>query len=389
MSHTDIQKTDIPTIARKNRVVDNIIGALLRRQHFLILGHGQPDEDCISSMVAMALLLSKLSKDVEICTDVQLPEHYHYLLKICRYNSIHINDNCEDPSRSVDTVIICDTPKPDMVRRGPAAEAAMESGEVLTIEIDHHLEADSRYCGDPDYALVAEASSAAELVGLLACKMNSRELIVENHPVPDLFSRNLVLTILTGIIGDTQMGKFIKSRKEQRFYSMFSEMFNRLLVEKTTKQTNFFNMEQVYNEIKQLSDKEAEFYEYMMAWRRFSTFVGYVALDEQESATIHQRFDPDTVSSVARGIADDLAEASGKLSLVAYYDFPGRSEFIQFRARRSQYFKDLDLRDILTENGIENGGGHEGAIGFRIPKSEVGDFASYIEGLIASIESML
>lgn len=383
------QKHEIATIAEKNRIVDRIVQTMLDGERFLVLGHKQPDEDCLSSMVAVGLLLSKLSKDVEILTDETLPDHFQYLVQICRYNTISVNDHFNDTGPLPDAVFILDTPKPDMLQLGELGNAAMNDPNVKKIEIDHHLEADSKYCGDPKYSLVSEASSAAELVGYLACKMNSRSLEVENHPIPDLFSRNLVLSILTGIIGDTQMGRYIKSNKERRFYAMFSEMFNRLLVEKTTKRTNFFNMQQVYSEIRRLSDKEAQFYQFMMERRHFGESVGYVALSEEESGYMHEHFDHDTVSSVARGVADDLAEASGHVSLVAFYDFPEQSDLVQFRSRRSEKSKKVDLRDLLERMNIENGGGHEGAIGFRVPKSEIVDFHGFVSRVVENLDALI
>ena len=100
---------------------------------------------------------------------------------------------------------------------------------------------------------MTEASSSCELVGLLACKLSQRPEIREDEVVQDIFSRNMVLSILTGIIGDTQLGKALKSHKERRFYEMFSDMFGRMLTEKTTKKTNFFNMEQIFGELRRLS----------------------------------------------------------------------------------------------------------------------------------------
>ncbi|NBF41049.1 MAG: hypothetical protein GVY14_11595 [Spirochaetes bacterium] len=209
---------------------------------------------------------------------------------------------------------------------------------------------------------------------------------MEEFEVGDMFSRNMVLTLLTGIVGDTQMGKFIKSRREQRFYDMFSRMFNELLAEKTTKNTNFFNMKQIYGELRRLSDDEARFHAYLSKHRKVDGPVGYAVLDEAESEEAHRNFDGDTIISVARGIADELAEESGHLSMVGYYDSPQSSDLIQFRVRRSLAYRSLDLRSILPELEIENGGGHEGAIGFRVEKSEVEDFAAYVEHVVATLK---
>jgi nanoRNase/pAp phosphatase (c-di-AMP/oligoRNAs hydrolase) len=375
---TDVRKHDIPTIAQKNRVIDNIARAFIERENFLVLGHENPDEDCISAMVSVSLLLSKLSKKPIICTSPELPEHYEYLLDICKYNSIDINSACGDSLARVDTVIICDTPKPAMLQATEEVHEILASPNVVRIEFDHHLQADARYNGDEGYSLVAEASSSCELVGLLACKMSQRPDITEEFEVGEVFSRNMVLALLTGIVGDTQMGKFIKSRREQRFYDMFSRMFNELLAKKTTKNTNFFNMEQIYGELRRLSDDEERFHAYLSARRRVDGPVGYAVLDETASEEAHRNFDADTVISVARGIADELAEESGYLSMVGYYDSPQSSDLIQFRVRRSLAYRSLDLREVLPELAVDNGGGHEGAIGFRIEKSRVDDFPAFV-----------
>jgi nanoRNase/pAp phosphatase (c-di-AMP/oligoRNAs hydrolase) len=383
---TEVRKQDISTIAQKNRIVDNITRAFLERENFLVLGHQSPDEDCISAMVAVSLLLSKLSKKPIICTSPELPEHYQYLLDICRYNSIDINSACSAVIDRVDTIIICDTAKPGMLEATEEVREILHKPEVLRIEFDHHLESDARYNGDPGYRLVSEASSSCELVGLLACKMSQRTDVMDEYEVGDMFSRNMVLSLLTGIVGDTQMGKFIKSRREQRFYDMFSNMFNALLAEKTTKQTNFFNMEQVYSELRRLSDDEARFHAYISERRNIDGPVGYAVLDETESEEAHRAFDSDTLISVARGIADELAEESGYVSLVGYYDAPQHSTLIQFRIRRSLNYRSLDLREILPKLNIENGGGHEGAIGFRIEKSDVHDFPALVRNIVATLK---
>ncbi|MFP4637761.1 MAG: DHH family phosphoesterase [Spirochaetaceae bacterium] len=381
-----VRKRDIPTIARKNRIIDNIGSAFLQRESFAILGHENPDDDCISSMVSISLLLNKLSKKPIICTSPDLPEHYQYLLDICKYNSIDIDSACGASLEHIDTVVICDTAKPSMLAATDTMRRLIERPEVLRIELDHHLQTDARYNGDVDYSLVAEASSTCELVGLLACKLSRRAEVIEDFGVEDMFSRNMVLAILTGMVGDTQMGKFIRSHREHRFYEMFSNMFNDLLAKKTTKQTNFFNMKQIYTELKRLSDDESRFHKLFQRTKQIEGPVGYAVLDETASEEAHRNFDLDTVISVARGVADQLAEESGHVSMVAYYDSPQSSDLIQFRVRRSLSYKNLDLRDVLTELRIENGGGHEGAIGFRIEKNRVEDFTAFVEQIVETLK---
>jgi nanoRNase/pAp phosphatase (c-di-AMP/oligoRNAs hydrolase) len=369
--------------------VANIIGAFAERHNFLIVGHKSPDEDCVSCMVAVALILSKLDKNVTLCTIPDLPEHFQYLIDIARYNSINVNTGCADDEEHIDSAIFCDSAKPELVYIAPEVKPIVERDDVLRIEFDHHVDSDARYNADPDYALVAEASSACELVGLLACKLSAREELLARFAVNEVFSRNVVLAIITGIVGDTQMGSFIKTRKEQRFYAMFSNMFDRLLVAKTTKHTNFTNMEEVYAELKKLSAKESKCHAFLMRQKEIRGKVGVAALDAKKSEEARRLFDLDTIVSMARGVADELAEESGYVSLVCYYDPPDESGLIQLRSRRSRAFKQADLREVLQRLGIEDGGGHEGAIGFRIPQAEVDDFDALVNRLVDAISTLI
>ena len=384
-----MKKTTISTIKKKKAIVDNIISALDTRKCFLLLGHTNPDEDCIASLVSFALLAIKFEKETWICLDGKVHEHFEYLLNICKYNSIYVTDGSGSELPDIDTLVICDTPKRAMIHAGDAVVPLLDRSDIIKIEIDHHLEADSAYIGDPDYSLVDEASSACELVGLIALKLCNREDLIEKYHIAELFSRNLILSVLTGIIGDSKMGKFLKSSRERRFYAIFSNMFNQLLASITTSDANFSNKEEVFVELGRLSRDEGQCTQIMLNKKVLSHFIGYVVLDEQESNNLYRTFSKDTLVSVSRSISDTLAEESSFLSLVVYYDPPGGSELIQFRIRRCQGYNAFDLREILTLFSIENGGGHEGAIGFRVPRNQIPDIRCYVLTLVKKIEKIV
>lgn len=384
-----MQKTPIKSIAQKNRIIDNIIEAILTREHFLMIGHQNPDDDCIASMVAFSLLLVKFDKDAKIFLKGEVHEHFHYLLNISRYNSIRVVDRVDGKAGPIDTVVVCDTPKPAMIEKDDGLKRLIQDDAVRVIEFDHHMGADSVYIGDEGYRLVTEASSAAELIGHLTFKLNNRKEILSRYQIEDLFTRNLVLAILTGIIGDSKMGQFLKSSRERRYYQIFSGIFNNLLARETTKDTNFSNMKEVFNELQRLSRKEEACYNYFIDRKRFSPSVGWVALSARDIKSLLKQCDIETIVSVARAVADTLAEESGKISLVAYYDDPDGSDLVQFRMRRSQSFKSFDLRNILELFAIENGGGHEGAIGFRLSKDRVADLEKYVAVLLSGVEKVI
>lgn len=384
-----MRKTAIKTVAAKNAIVGNIIQALDERKDFLLLGHQNPDEDCIASMVAFALLVTKFEKNATVCFNGELHEHFAYLINICKHNSITVIDGGNETGKNYDAIVVCDTPKPNMIDCGQDIDSIIDDGSRLKIEIDHHLEADSAYFGQQGYQLVDEASSACELIGLIALKLRHRNDMIEKYNITDLLSRNLVLAILTGIIGDSKMGKYLKSSRERRFYRIFSSMFNELLTNQTTKAGNFSNQKEVFHELGRLSESESNCNEAFLKRRRTSDHIGYVVLDGNSTRELYAEFDYDTIVSASRSIADILAEEAGYLSLVVFFDHPSVSDLVQFRMRRSEAFKSFDLRKIIDIFSIKNGGGHEGAVGFRIPAGEIEDIEVFAGEIIRKTETAI
>lgn len=385
MSDAGGVKKSIDTIFEKNRVINNIIGALQEKNHFIILGHKNPDEDCIGSMVAIALIAGKFFKKAQVYISENMHEHFQYLLDICRHNAIGCTGPDESSDVPVDAIIICDTPKPSMIDASERIASMLGDSGILKIEIDHHLGADSRYIGDEGYRLVTEANSSSELVGLLALKLTKREDLLRRYNILNPVSRNVILSVLTGIVGDTNMGQFIKTKRQKRYYDIFSNLYNTMLASETVKETNFTNKDEVFREIQRLSAHEARCFRYIAERKKFSRYIGYAVLDTKDMAYLAGEFDNDTIVSVSRSVADSLAEESGRMGLVVYDDF-FNSDLVQFRLRRGHAFKEFDLRKVLEIFNFKDGGGHEGAIGFRVPRGRLDDMHGFVEELIAGIE---
>lgn len=383
-----MNKQAIETIHEKNKIVDNIISALQAKQFFLFLGHKNPDEDCLGSMVAFALIVGKFSKRAHVHIGENVHEHFQYLLDICSHNAIGLSTTAEFNTADVDAVVVCDTPKPAMIDATPQMEALLSDSSMLKIEIDHHLGADSQYIGDEGYRLVTEATSSSELVGHIALKLAKRKDLIRRYNINHLLSRNVVLSILTGIVGDTNMGLYIKSRRQKRYYDIFSNLYNTLLVRATTQETNFMDKDEVFHEIQRLSTGEARCHKFFMDRKRSSGPIGYVVLGGDDMRLLTDEFDNDTIVSVSRSIADHLAEESTRLGLVVYDD-SAQSGLVQFRLRRGQNYKTFDLRTVLDLFSIEDGGGHEGAIGFRIEKEKIPDLDGFVAKLVGGIVSAM
>ncbi|HOJ28458.1 MAG TPA: DHH family phosphoesterase [Spirochaetota bacterium] len=381
-------KEGFKTAKQKNDCIEAIIQELVNRNGFLIVGHTNPDEDCVASMIAFSLLAKKFDKQVKIFSSKKIQENFKYLVDIAMYNRIDVV-TAIPRSFAVDTIVICDTAKPSMIDANRTILQMLKKSTIRKIEIDHHIGADSDYAGDPGYRLVTEASSASELVGQIALKLRAKKEILKKYVILDPLSRNLVLAILTGIIGDSQMGRYLKSSREKRMYRIFSTLFNDILSTSTIKESNITNMNQIFEQLKQASEKEKHCFQFIKKKSKVYKSVGYAMLTEDDMRYLYENFDDDDIISTTRTLADMLAEDSGKVGLVSYYDIPEKSNLVQFRMRRSQNYKNYDLREFLTTMGIENGGGHEGAIGFRLPKHAVDDYPKFVTSLVKKINALL
>ena len=380
-------KTEIKTIAEKNNIVNRICDAILERDTFLLMGHKDPDTDCIASLVSCALLLSKFHKDVAIYLAAPVMAHFNYLLAICKYNGIAVCYGKLPNVKTYSAAVILDTPKPDMIALNSEIEARLKDKDIRTIEIDHHLKGDACYAGDEGYCLVSEASSTCELIGYLLLKMAKQK---ERFKKIDFFTRNISLAILTGIIGDSQMGKYLKTRKEKFYYRTFTEIFDRLLGETTNKSSNnLSSMEAVFDVIQNFSVQEKHCFDGIMQLKNTEKTIHYICINQEKSAEFFSNYGTELIVNVSKAAADTLAEDCGKLGLVVYYDDPSLSDFIQFRLRRSAKFLDTDLRAVLNDLEIENGGGHPGAIGFRVKKDSVTDIEGFTVNIVDQVEKLV
>lgn len=382
-------KKKINTIKERNQIAYKIISAIVERKSFLICGHENPDEDCVSSMVAFAILLTKFDKTVQIYINGRVNENLNYLLNICRYNSIKLINAKSNIKRNVDTIVICDTAKKSMLDINDRIRSLFKKKEIIKIEFDHHIGGDSEYIGDMEYSMVDEASSASELIGFIALKLRNMKDVLMQFFIFDPFSRNFILAILTGIVGDTNMGQFLKSRREKVYYNIFSRMYNTMLMKLTVRETNLNQIEDVSMALHSITMQEEECYHYIISKKQSSNSIKYILLKEKEMDYIKKHYDYDILVNVVKSTADELAEESGKLGMIAYYDDHDKDKLYQFRIRRSHSFKKVDLRQLLEKFNITNGGGHEGAIGFRFPVNTIDNFDEYTLNLISKVEKIL
>ncbi|ULQ60577.1 DHH family phosphoesterase [Brucepastera parasyntrophica] len=364
------RKHDFRTIAEKNRTIDSIIHVITENDSFLMLGHKIPDEDCIASMVSMGIIITKFNKNASLYLRNQIPETLEYLKKICTYNNIQIFSNDDILTAKPDVICVLDTPKPAHIDSNPSIMPYLTNKRARVIEFDHHLAADAEYCGDEGYCFVARASSTCEILGHFCCKLDNKPDVVEKYDIRDLFSRNLVLSILTGMIGDTKYGLTLKSNREIFFYNLFCQYFAEILKKTYRKNSgNYSSLHEIYKTLQGVSEDEKEIYLKLLEKDKYAKHIHYVVLNEEESRKFDE-MDQGLFIKTIKAVTDFLAEKSGTFGMAAYYDKPEISDLIQFRVRTAGNVVNIDLRDILATLSLTDGGGHPGAIAFRVQKKK-------------------
>ncbi len=382
------QKHNIASIAERNRTIERILGLIQEKENFLLLGHELPDEDCISSLVSMALLITKFGKTVTIYIRDQIPDQLSYLANICSYNKIPLVQGTAWEGKAPDAIWVLDTPKPEMIALNADIQGFISNTEIPVVEFDHHLSADAAYSGTNGYCLVIRASSTCEIIGFFCSKIAAHADMLAKYGITDLFSRNIVLAMLTGMIGDTKFGLTMKTDRDSFFYKLFSDKFAMILRKAAHRNSgNYSSMNDIFKTMQSLSFEEKDLYQSILENAHYSGRTGYVVLDSEESKNYLGRTDYSLFVKVIKSVTDFLSEKSGTIGLTAYYDMDDVSDLVQFRIRTSREVSGIDLRGILLDFSITDGGGHPGAVGFRIKKSEIGDFAGYIKDLLKALET--
>ncbi|UTC65132.1 DHH family phosphoesterase [Treponema sp. OMZ 788] len=389
-NNCEIKKIKPISIGRKNAVMERIFDLIYTKSSFLLLGHKHADEDCISSVVAFGLFLRKFGKTVNIFLEDFVPDNLSFFADICRYNSISLFVKDVTEKISPDVVVILDTPKPDMIASNDDIEVFLKDKKLPKVEIDHHFAADADYSGDVDYRLTLRASSTCEIIGQICLKLEKRPEILKKYGINELYSRNIVLAMLTGMIGDAKMGNYLFKRRDKAFYNYFLKKFNSILHEQFNEGSkNISSVNEIVDVMEKLSDEDARLYESIMKNASYDGRVGVIILDEKQSNALSSGIDYNQFLGVIKRATDNIAEKVGGVGISAYFDPAEISDKIQLRIRASGDVKGIDLRPILSEFSITDGGGHPGAIGFRFPRTEIKDLPGYVDKISKRVKILI
>lgn len=297
-------------------MLDKIKKEIEKADNIVLVGHINPDGDCIGATIAFKYMIEKFNenKNVYVCINDKLPKYVEklpYLPKI--YNKI-------DDDISIDLLISLDVAN---IQRVAIDEATIKKSKK-TICIDHHISNNGYF----DINYVEDISSASELI--------YKFLKVFSIDIDEKIATYMYL----GIINDT--GNFRHSNVTDKTFLIASEIAK----------TNI-NMNEIYRLVFSKSRKKAEAFSRSVMEGIYDSDLKFMYFYLPEN-TGYESDDMDGISEYMLTIEDvDVALFLKQMD----------SKFIKGSFRS----KGKDVNYIAS---FLNGGGHKLAAGFKIDKTK-------------------
>ena len=374
------------------------------QSHETFLFSADIDPDSVGSMMSLALYLRMLGKEVYLVISNSLGENLSFIEQMIEYNGIHTLRNTDEIAgirNRIDAVIFCDTANTKLVPFFPFIWQHVLSRKIPIIEIDHHFGADSEKLSENGVTLFRHANATTEITGDLLKKLH------EKYPeTPHPFNqRNIVISILTGLLGDTGGGRVVPYK--QSYVQWVGNMGNKLkrntrwrkpngVRRGDDKKTKFGSPGQIVEHLNRLSE-EQEFC--IEALKKRVVAEGKVCLLNLLNSTYSQvkdfcqPYNSPWFSNILNYLLDEIPDKTGKVGLIYFHGKNAEDkDCIYIKMRRAFDFSGIDLR--TTECQLKEifglkymgGGGHPGAVSFRVHPHDENEFLAKFNQLVDSIK---
>lgn len=385
--------------------LEQAVGLIQSNQTFLFSADIDPDS--VGSMLSLALYMRMMGKQVYIVISNSLGENLAHLEKMIEYNDIHMLRNADEIAgiqSVVDAVIFCDTANTKLVPFFPVIKEHLLSRDVPVIEIDHHFGADSEKLAGQAVTLYQNANATTEITGDLLKKIHQK-----NPDLPHPFNqRNIVISLLTGILGDTMGGRVVPHR--QSYVHWVGTLGNKL--KRNTRwrkpngvrpgddrKTKFGNPRQIQEYLTRLSREQEICIDALKKRIVADGEVGSLNLLNStycEVKDICQPYNSPWFAYILGSLLNQIPDSSQKVGLLYFHGKNAEdNDCIYIKMRRSAHYSGVDLR--TTECHLKSvfrdkylgGGGHPGAASFRVRPHDENEFLANFERVVQAIKKSL
>ena len=373
------------------------------KENFLFCGDIDPDS--VGSMMSLALYMRLMDKQASLVIAHALGENLDYLTEILDYNAIRIlktEADIEKVRKNVDVLIICDTANTKLVPfYSKLSETYLKAG-LPVVEIDHHFGADSEEVTRDGIKLFRQANATTEIIGELL-----QSLMERNPETPNPFKqRNILIGLITGLLSDTVGGKVVPLQEDFDYW--MKKLGNQL-----TKHTRWREAKEGRSgddpELK--FDNPAKIRDYLSRLSKeqevcLSALTSRVDVDSglgilnvlnstyDDVKDFCQPYATDWFADILGFLINRVPEKAGKVGVVCFHGKNAEGkDCIFIKLRRAVDYDGFDLRQVeehikeAYDGFYMGGGGHPGAVSFRVTPHEEGKFFTQLEPVMAFIRS--
>ncbi|GJL79076.1 MAG: DHH family phosphoesterase [Nitrospinaceae bacterium] len=379
--------------------------ASIIESHHTFLFSADIDPDSVGSMVSLSLYLRMLGKQVYLIISNSLGENLSFMEKMIEYNGIHTLRTPEEISwvkNTVDAVIFCDTANTKLVPFFPFIWEHLLSRAIPVIELDHHFGADSEKLADRGVTLFRKANATTEIIGELLKKLHKK------HPdKPHPFNqRNIVISLLTGILGDTVGGRVVPNR--QSYVQWVSSLGNKL--KRNTRwrkpngvrpgddrKTKFGKPQQILEYLNRLSEEQKNCIKALkerMVVDKEVCSLNLLNSTYSEVQDVCRPYSSPWFAYILFFLLDQIPDTSGKLGLIYFHGKNADDrDCIYIKMRRASDYSGVDLRTTECQlravfgGKYMGGGGHPGAVSFRIHPHDENEFIAKFEQVVDGLKN--
>jgi len=380
--------------------LSHTIALINSHQRFLFTGY--IDGDALGTMLSLALYLRLLGKQVTLFLPRSLGTNFSFVQDIIHHNEVEvINDapGLRAIREKVDTVIFCDTANAQLISHFDTISECFLEPRVPVVEIDHHFGTDSAALSPHGIRLFRNANACTEIAAEILQEAH------QQHPeFPNPFiQRNILLSLLIGMVTDTAGGKVTPLKDD---YSYWIQMLGENLKNGTftaaplpqdsLSDEKISTPEDLLDHLHQMTPEQQLCIQGLLERMECVGEIGYLNLLEtssQDWGGADPAQDLAWFNTLQECVISLIPQRAGKMGILLYRDRDAHgAPCIFLKIRRSSCLSNGDLREIepvvqsiFGSKNYLGGGGHPGAVSFRIrPISE----DQTLEGVIELIPSL-